>query len=144
MPALNAAIGVGSGLRGRIYQVELNMNNLAGNPPNLLRERQKEFVVPRGRAGSSMTRPGMCNWDCVPVNTALRAFVQQCWPNFLSPLGFFAPVQSASWPLPSQILFATSHVAQIPNGSSLRPRRRANEQERLAVVSHRYDAAWKK
>jgi hypothetical protein len=47
MPALNVAIGVGFGLRGRIYQVELNMNNLADNPPNLLRERQKESVVPK-------------------------------------------------------------------------------------------------
>ena len=46
-PARNAVIGVGSGLRGHLYQVEFNMNNLADNPPNLLRERQKESVVPK-------------------------------------------------------------------------------------------------
>ena len=40
-------------------------------------------------------------------------------PPFLSPVGSFTPVQSALRPSLSQILFATSQVAQIPSGSSL-------------------------
>jgi len=57
--------------------------------------------------------------SCAPARAVLANF-RLCH-ILLSPVGFFAPAQSAFGLCRRQILFATSQVAQIPNGSSLHP-----------------------